>query len=116
MSETYDLVREMLFEPAWLGVLLYWLPVVVNLPVYVVRTFRGLRRDIKHRNNPGSHGYVTVGTLVGRFLFTFCPFVNGVALVTDTAWSMVKGVFSALIDALDMPVIPQADRAQRRPR
>lgn len=96
-----------------MGLVLYWVPMIVCLVVYAVRTWENYQKDVAAREeaeNSDKKWYNptdTVGTLIGRFVASVCPFVNVLAAIFDTGPKMLRRIFSVFEDVFDKPLVPK---------
>ncbi|MBN8263024.1 MAG: hypothetical protein J0M21_00035 [Xanthomonadales bacterium] len=109
--------------PAWNGLLalfLFWLPLLLCLYGYTVRSVREFANDRAARANAElptsqSNGYyqpsITVGTLLARLAASVVPIVNLVAAIFDVAPEVFGQFFNWASKALDIPLVPT--RAKR---
>ena len=114
----------MAHTPEWNGLLalfLFWLPLLLCLYGYIVRSAREFSNDRAGRATSElpasqSNGYytpsITIGTLVGRFLVTVVPIVNLLAAIFDVAPEVFGDFFRWMGKALDIPLVPK--RTTRR--
>ena len=98
-----------------MGILLYWLPVLVCFIGYSFRTHKEIKEDIEKRDGVeaakriGQSGYyyptVTIGTFIGRGIATLLPVVNLWAAVFDVGYELLSGFFSMICKFFNQPVI-----------
>ena len=93
----------------WIGMLMYFIPLVVVLTVYTIRSYRDIVKDIKGRREDPRTGYnsyhpcITVGTLVCRFLGSTIPCVNLLCMIFDC----LSSITTFIENLLDIPIIPK---------
>lgn len=91
-----------------MGLLLYWLPVLVCAMGYLVRTVKRYRECVAARA-AGKHFYSdTVGTLIGRVTATFCPVLNLLAATCDLGPKLLSGFFQRIGKMFDQPLVRPA--------
>lgn len=110
--------------PAWNGLIalvVFWLPLLLCLYGYAVRSAREFANDRAGRANAElpasqSNGYyepsITVGTLVGRLLASVVPIINLVVAIFDVAPEVFGDFFKWFGKAFDIPLVPK--RAKRQ--
>lgn len=112
--------------PEWNGLIaliVFWLPLLLCLYGYTVRSLRDFandrakRADAESRPKP-SVGYyepsVTVGTLVGRLLASVVPIINLVVALFDVAPEVFGDFFKWFGKAFDIPLVPKRVKPQRQ--
>ena len=110
--------------PAWNGLialLLFWLPLLLCLYGYAIRSFRAFANDRAARATAElpasqSNGYylpsITIGTLVGRVLISVVPIVNLFAAIFDVAPEVFGDFFRWCGKAFDIPLVPKRAKPQ----
>jgi uncharacterized membrane protein HdeD (DUF308 family) len=87
-----------------MGLLLYWLPLVLCAIGYVFRTIIKYQECCELRAEGKTFYSDTIGVLIGRFILTVVPVLNLFALV----FSVMGGYFKVLAHILDVPLVRQA--------
>jgi len=98
-----------------MGLLLYWLPMVGCLILYSIRSGKQYQKDKTYReedhaNNKGEYCYsptLTIGTLIGRFVVSFIPVANLIALAVDLAPGALRTFFKWVEKTFDIPLVPK---------
>lgn len=96
----------------WLGVLLYWLPLLICIYGYSVRTWGNYRRDLKDReaSETAENKYYsptdTVGDIIGRVFVCVIPIINLVAAIFDVAPNIFEKFFKFLKKVFYQPLVP----------
>lgn len=88
-----------------MGLMLYWLPVVVCAQGYLMRTVKRYRECVAARA-AGKHFHSdTIGTLLGRLIATFCPVLNLLAAICDLGPKLLAGFFQRIGKMFDQPLV-----------
>lgn len=101
-----------------LGICIYWLPLLLCLIGYTIRTARNLQQDKKDRSavekgentSTGSSFYRptdTLGDLIGRALISFIPIANFWAAVFDISPQLFCKVFEWIAKTFSQPLVPE---------
>lgn len=86
-----------------LGILLYWVPLVL-VAVDAIRTsYKDIRLDLDNRNR--DYGRYTIGDILIHVFQTVTPVVNLLKAVFVAAPNLLSGTFKTLCKILDTPVI-----------
>jgi hypothetical protein len=101
-----------------LAILLYWLPLVICVVGYTLRTVKEFHDDIDKRqevelSNMQHRGYyptLTVGHILGRALLTVIPVANLWAGMFDVGYDMLRGFFRWIGRVFDQPLVPKRDK------
>lgn len=100
---------------SWLGLGLYWLPLVVCAVGYALRIASGLRKDYEAREgrdrsddwvNRTYNPDITLGYIVWRVIVTVCPVVNLWSVITDIGGELLGKALTALDQFFRIPLIP----------
>lgn len=87
----------------FLAYVLYWGPLMFCAVGFAVRTYRGLRADLKERSSRKDyHPSQTVGSLVGRVVCTIVPVVNIFAV-----FDLLGPTIEVIHEVFDQPLIPK---------
>jgi hypothetical protein len=92
----------------WLALGLYWLPLIICIVCYFVRTVQNFRRDRAARRRPGAIYIPTddVGSVLGRVFVSIIPVLNLIAVVFDLSPKIFSRFFSGLYELLTQPLVP----------
>ncbi len=95
-----------------LGNYLYWLPLIVCVVGFTLRTHRNYLKDRKQREIPGSYYYVytdTVGTILIRTVVSILPIANMFAATFNVAPELVEKFSDWLDKVFDIPLVPDSE-------
>lgn len=112
MNWLYEQVTGFQFN-SWMGVGLYWLPLLFCAYGYLIRTHNNYWKDQKQREvaEQKENGYYsptdTIGTLIGRTIITWMPVGNIYAAMFDLAPEVFKRFFNLLERLFDQPLVPR---------
>lgn len=108
----------------WLGVLLYWLPLLVCVVGYTIRTSENYQKDIeqrakylrywdlKNQKEVDERPIVfytptdTIGTLIGRAIVSLVPFANAWAAIFDVSPKLFNRLISFIEKVFNQPLVP----------
>lgn len=93
------------FNSIW-GFLTYWLPMLICMLGYTIKTIRDIKCDREERYKK-YYTPTTVGDIVARMLATICPVVNLVCAVFDLGGPILKEIGDFLSKFLDIPLVPK---------
>lgn len=88
-----------------MGLMLYWLPVVICAQGYIHRTVTRYHECIAARNAGKYFHSDTIGTLIGRVIATFCPILNLLVTICDLGPRLLGGFFTRIGKAFDRPLV-----------
>lgn len=88
-----------------MGLLLYWLPVMICAQGYLARTIKRYRAAVALRDKGQFFRSDTVGTLIARAFATFCPVFNLLAMICDLGPKLLGGFFTKIGKAFDRPLV-----------
>lgn len=97
---------------SYMGMLLYWLPLLICSYGYILRTWVNYQDDIKQREKSGREDGVyyfptdTVGTVLGRTVISIIPVLNLCACVFDVAPGLFSSFFRYISNMFDKPLVP----------
>lgn len=100
----------------WIALLLYWLPLVLCVYGYTVRSALKVRKDRAAREKAATqeHGLylpsITLGTLAGYAATTVVPVANLFAAIFDVAPAMFRSFFDWCARVLDFPLVPKRNK------
>lgn len=92
---------------------LFWLPLVLDLVGYALRTWHEYQRDLQRRaaEDPekGRFYYpeLMIGHIVGRFLVSLIPIANLFAAIFNVAPELFGRFFQWVGKVLDYPLVPK---------
>lgn len=113
------LAKDTITFNSWIGIFLYWVPVVVCAIGYILRTLKNAASDVMAREeyikakkaNPMDYASYnpteTVGTVLGRIFVTFIPVANLWAAVVDVCPSLLSRIFEVLEKVFCQPLVPR---------
>jgi hypothetical protein len=87
-----------------LGILMYWVPLVITAIDAIKQSYTDIRSDINERTR--NYSRYTVGDIVLYTMQTVTPVVNLLKAVFVSAPNLLRGTFDALFAILDTPIIP----------
>lgn len=88
-----------------MGLLLYWLPVLICAQGYITRTIMRYRACLVARDAGKYFHSDTIGTLIGRAIATFCPVFNLLAAGCDLGPKLLGGFFAKIGKMFDRPLV-----------
>ena len=91
-----------------MGLLLFWLPMVICGYGYTVRTFVRYRDCCEARDAGKYFNSDTVGTLIARAIVTFFPVMNLMAAIFDLGPNLFGSFFSAIGRMFDKPLVSKS--------
>ncbi len=97
---------------SWPGILLYWIPLVICLIGYSIKTIKQYLKDKKVRETPGTY-YIpslTIGTVLARILATVLPTINLIAAIFDIVPKLSSQLFLLVDDLFCYPLVPDSSR------
>ncbi len=94
------------------GICLYWLPMVICIVGYTIRTARNIQKDkrerIQHEKN--EIGYYsptdTIGDLIGRSLVSIIPIANLWSALFDISPMLFDRLFKWVSCTFNQPLVP----------
>ena len=96
------------------GICLYWMPFLLCVTGYTVRTVRNFQRDRKARaekESDRSASYYsptdTIGDLIGRALISVLPIGNLWAALFDVSPMVFEKLFLWISEAFNQPLVPR---------
>jgi hypothetical protein len=99
-----------------IGFFIYWMPMLLCLSGYTIRTARYVARDTKNRSkqNPATGGVYhptdTLGDVIGRYLISILPIANIWACIFDVFPELFEGLFSWIVKIFNTPLIKDSKR------
>ena len=96
---------------SWMGICLYWLPLVVCIYGYTLRTWFNYKKDLVSRDrvqNSQQYYYYptdTIGDLVGRAVVSVVPIINLWACLFDVSPKLFASFFGWINKVLDTPIV-----------
>jgi hypothetical protein len=100
----------------WLGIALYWVPLVFCVVFYTARTAEGYMKDKRAREDAylkraanGTGFYYpeeTLGRILGRAVVSVCPVANLWAALFDLSPKVFGRFFNLLSRVFDQPLVP----------
>jgi len=88
-----------------MGLLLYWIPMVLCAYGYTARTFKRYR-DCREKRDAGAYFKSdTLGTLIGRTIVTICPIANLFAAIFDLGPRLFGSFFRVIGEVFDQPLV-----------
>jgi phage-related protein len=87
-----------------LGILLYWVPLVITAIDAIKQSYTDIRRDINERSR--NYSRYTIGDIVFYIFQTVTPVVNLLKAVFVSAPNLLRDSFHRVFTILDTPVIP----------
>lgn len=96
----------------WMGIIMFWIPVIVCALYYLGDNVRKYRIDVEARSAPSTfyRPELTVGRILGTFLLCVIPGINLFMTVFHTGPYFLKGVFTWLGNTLDFALVPDSDK------
>ena len=100
------------------GICLYWLPMLICMVGYTMRTARNIQVDKKERaeKESGKSTYYsptdTIGDLVGRSLISLIPIGNLWAALFDVSPMLFEKLFKWIGQVFDQPLVPKRKEAE----
>lgn len=99
----------------WNGMLalcLYWLPLVLCVYGYTVRTWADYQDEVDKREDCEKNGgfyypTLTIGTIIGRAVAAVIPVANLFAAIFDVAPKVFGDFFSWVGRVFDQPLVPK---------
>jgi len=104
-----------------LGVLLYWLPALICLTLYIFRSAAQYQKDknsrkesLKEENTYKMYvPTLTIGTLIGRVIVSIIPIANLFALTFDLAPEFLNVFFKWLEKTFNIPLVPKYKNTEK---
>jgi hypothetical protein len=91
----------------WLGIFLFWSPLMLCAYGYTVRVWHMYQKDVKDRANDRIYiPNLTVGTILGYGLLTIMPIANLFAAIFDVGPKVFSGVVRFLERVFTQPLVP----------
>jgi hypothetical protein len=97
-----------------LGLLLYWLPLVLCVIGYTVRTWKDYNYELERREQSVKDRYtyypnLTLGVVVGRIFSSVVPVFNILALVFSIGGPMLRSIAEFVHTVFSMPLVRPHD-------
>jgi hypothetical protein len=91
------------------GFFIYWIPIVLCVVGYTIRTFRNVQKDREARAREMSNYYPTdtIGDVIGRAFVSFIPVANFWAAYFDVCPDLFSKFFKWLEKVFDQPLVPK---------
>lgn len=95
------------------GMCLYWLPMLVCIVGYTMRTAKNIQKDKARRTEAEQGDRITyrpndtIGDLIGRALISVIPIGNLWAAVGDVSPELFSRVFEWIGKTFDQPLVPE---------
>lgn len=106
-----------LWTSPFLQVLLYYVPLLLCVYGYAIRTWRNYQKDVQARElaeaiddvtrRPHYYPTDTIGTIIGRGLVTVIPVANLFAATFDVGPKVFSSFFGWIRDVVDQPIVPK---------
>lgn len=99
----------------YIAISLYWLPLVLCLVGYIVRTWKDYRNDVERREKSPRVYYpiLTIGHIIGRGVVSIIPVANLMAAIFDVAPELFSGFFKWIGKVFDQPLVPERKDVSR---
>ncbi len=88
-----------------MGLLMYWLPMLLCAFGYIARTFKRYRQCCELRDADKYFQSDTLGTLIGRAIVTVLPIVNLLAAIFDLGPKIFGNFFEAIGKVFNQPLV-----------
>lgn len=96
---------------SFMGILLYWVPLLMCTISYFIETIGDYQRDYAERERLESDDKIytpslTFGTIIARVLKAVIPVLNLACLVFDVFWRHLRFIGNLLETTFNQPLVP----------
>ena len=104
-DNTVDFLMQLDFT-SYMGIGLYWIPAVLCLIAYTVRSWKEYQKDLKSREKSGYYRpTLTIGSILAKLFASLMPGLNILSLVFHVGAGMISTVGEFFSKLLDIPLV-----------